>query len=152
MMEAPDNPAALVERVVVMNDLRGLDETERMAYYAELCSSLGLNPLSRPFEYIVLDGRLTLYATRSCTDQLRTIRGISITSLEAHRDGDLYIVKAEGHDRTGRQDKASGVVSIQGLRGNPLANAIMRAETKAKRRLTLSLAGLGFPDESEVVP
>jgi CO dehydrogenase nickel-insertion accessory protein CooC1 len=28
---------------------------------------------------------------------------------------------------------------------------MMKAETKAKRRLTLSLAGLGWPDESEVV-
>jgi hypothetical protein len=30
------------------------------------------------------------------------------------------------------------------------ANAMMKAETKAKRRLTLSLAGLGWMDETEV--
>jgi hypothetical protein len=35
-----------------------------------------------------------------------------------------------------------------------LANALMRAETKAKRRVTLSIAGLGWLDETEfdIVP
>jgi hypothetical protein len=41
-------------------------------------------------------------------------------------------------------------VSIKGLSGEALANATMKAETKAKRRLTLSLVGLGFLDESEI--
>jgi hypothetical protein len=31
-----------------------------------------------------------------------------------------------------------------------LANAFMKAETKAKRRVTLSICGLGFLDESEI--
>jgi len=30
------------------------------------------------------------------------------------------------------------------------ANAIMKCETKAKRRVTLSICGLGFLDETEV--
>jgi len=34
--------------------------------------------------------------------------------------------------------------------GEALANALMKASTKAKRRLTLSLCGLGFLDETEV--
>jgi hypothetical protein len=37
------------------------------------------------------------------------------------------------------------------LKGDALANALMRAETKAKRRVTLSLAGLGWLDETEIV-
>ena len=39
---------------------------------------------------------------------------------------------------------------ITGLKGEALANALMKAETKAKRRVTLSLCGLSWPDESEV--
>jgi hypothetical protein len=31
-----------------------------------------------------------------------------------------------------------------------LANALMKAETKAKRRVTLSIAGLGWLDETEL--
>ena len=41
-------------------------------------------------------------------------------------------------------------MSIAGLKGEAKANAIMKAETKAKRRVTLSIVGLGWTDESEV--
>jgi len=46
--------------------------------------------------------------------------------------------------------EATGAVDIKGLTGKNLANAFMKAETKAKRRVTLSICGLGFLDESEV--
>ena len=36
------------------------------------------------------------------------------------------------------------------LKGDALANALMKAETKAKRRVTLSIAGLGWLDETEL--
>jgi hypothetical protein len=49
-----------------------------------------------------------------------------------------------------RQDESTGVVALAGLRGEALANARMKAETKAKRRVTLSLCGLGWLDETEV--
>jgi hypothetical protein len=55
-----------------------------------------------------------------------------------------------GHDQSGRTDSDTGAVSITGLKGENRANAIMKAITKGKRRLTLSLAGLGWLDESEV--
>jgi hypothetical protein len=143
--------AAIAEQVIIKGDLAKLTEAERMSYYSELCRSLGLNPLTRPFEYIVLNGKLTLYPTRGAGDQLRSVRGITITGLTPSQVGDLLIVVASGRDRTGREDSSTGVVSSAGLKGEALANAMMKAETKAKRRLTLSLAGLGWPDESEVV-
>jgi hypothetical protein len=40
--------------------------------------------------------------------------------------------------------------SVTTISGEALANAIMKAETKAKRRVTLSLCGLGMTDESEL--
>ena len=43
-----------------------------------------------------------------------------------------------------------GVVSIDKLSGEFRANAILKAITKAKRRVTLSVCGLGFLDETEV--
>lgn len=146
----PSDGAALAEQVVIKGDLVKLTEHEQKAYYSAVCDSLGLNPLTRPFEYIALNGKLTLYATRACGDQLRANRGITITSLEPRQIGDLYVVVAAGRDRTGREDSSTGAVAIAGLRGEALANAMMKAETKAKRRLTLSLAGLGWTDETEV--
>ena len=142
--------AQIAEQVIIKGDLSKLSEPERMAYYSEVCRSLGLNPLTRPFEYITLNGRLTLYATRAAGDQLRSIRGITITGLDPRQVGDLFVVVATGRDRTGREDSSTGAVATRGLSGEALANAMMKAETKAKRRLTLSLAGLGWSDETEV--
>jgi len=144
-----DNQAAVLEQVVVQGDLSKLTPAERVAYYKAVCESVGLNPLTKPFDYINLNGRLTLYAKRDAADQLRKIHGISITKLERDYQDDIYVVTAYGQDKTGRVDSATGAVAIAGLRGEAKANAIMKAETKAKRRLTLSLAGLGWLDETE---
>lgn len=143
--------AAVLEQVVVQGDLSKLGPAERVAYYKTVCESVGLNPFTKPFEYITLNGKLTLYAKRDATDQLRSINGVSveITSREMHDNG-IYVVTARAKDRNGRTDEAIGAVSIANLKGDALANAIMKAETKAKRRVTLSICGLGWLDETEV--
>ena len=115
-----------------------------------MCESVGLNPLTKPFDYIVLNGKLTLYAKKDATDQLRSIHGISVYRLERDVTADTVDVTAYGRDRTGREDASLGSVPITNLKGEALANAKMKAETKAKRRLTLSLAGMGWLDETEV--
>ena len=46
--------------------------------------------------------------------------------------------------------RSTGAVPIAGLKGEEFANALMKAETKAKRRATLSICGLGVLDETEV--
>lgn len=144
--------SALVEKVVVGGDLSKLTPAERLSYYSRICMSLGLNPLTRPFQYIWLNGKLTLYAGAGCTDQLRERNGVSITKIERGGDDDTYEVVAYAKDRNGREDAAIGAVAIKGLTGEARANAKMKAETKAKRRVTLSIVGLGMMDESEVGP
>ena len=62
---------SIVERVVMLGDLSKLTADERMEYYRQVCASMGLNPLTRPFDYIDLHGKLTLYAKRDAADQLR---------------------------------------------------------------------------------
>jgi len=143
------SPATL-EKVLLAGDLSALTEAQRIEYYKGVCASLGLNPLTQPFSYLRLSGRLVLYATRAATDQLRSLHGISITEVRIDRTEDVIAVTVRGRARDGREDCEIGVVSIAGLRGDPLANAEMKALTKAKRRLTLSLAGLGWLDETEV--
>ncbi len=51
---------------------------------------------------------------------------------------------------SGRTDESIGAVPIDTLKGESRANAMMKAETKAKRRVTLSISGLGMLDESEL--
>lgn len=144
------NGAAILEQVVIGGDLERLAPAERVAYYRAVCESVGLNPLTKPFEYIRLNNKLTLYAKRDCTDQLRSLKGISVIRLEREVAEGIYVVTAYGQDAQGRTDSAIGAVPIANLQGENRANAMMKAETKAKRRLTLSLAGLGFLDETEV--
>jgi len=149
MSESVIPSPGVLERALISGDLSGLSESQRLEYYRAVCESLGLNPLTRPFEYLRLNGRLVLYATRAAADQLRSIHGISILDAQIERQDDLITVTVRGRNRDGREDVEVGVVSVAGLRGEALANAQMKALTKAKRRLTLSLAGLGWLDETE---
>jgi hypothetical protein len=146
----PVKAAEIMEAVIARGDLAELTPQERGRYYARVCESVGLNPMTRPFEYLTLNGRLILYARKDCTDQLRKIHKVSVTDLiESEREG-VFVVTAKVVNADGRTDAAKGAVNISKLQGDALANALMKAETKAKRRATLSICGLGFLDETEV--
>jgi hypothetical protein len=140
----------ILEQLLINGDLSSLSASERLDYYAKVCESLGLNPLTKPFAYIKLNGKLVLYALRDCTEQLRKIHGVSVSGMITQLIGDVYVVKASFTDKTGRTDQATGAVPIKGLSGENLANAYMKAETKCKRRGTLSICGMGMLDETEV--
>ena len=143
--------AMTLEKVLIGGDLKDLTPEERVIYYKKTCDSLNLNYLTKPFEYITLKGKLTLYARKDATEQLRKVNKVSITNLETKvMEGGVYVVTAHAKSADGREDVATGVVSVGGLRGDSLANAFMTAETKAKRRVTLSICGLGMIDESEL--
>ena len=143
-------PSEVMEKVVIGGDLAGLNAAQRAEYYGAVCRSLGLNQLTKPFEYLDLNGKLRLYALRDCADQLRRLHGISISIANRERTSDLYVVTARAKDRHGREDESTGAVTVGNLKGDALANALMKAETKAKRRVTLSIAGLGWLDETEL--
>lgn len=131
-------------------DLSRLTPEQRAGYYGLVCESLGLNPYTRPFEFLSLQGKLTLYARRDATDQLRRIHRVSTEVVGREQREELYVVTARTTTPDGRSDEAVGAVPIAGLRGEALAAAIMKAETKAKRRVTLSIVGRGWTDESEL--
>lgn len=142
--------ADAVEAVLIQGDLAKLNTEQRNEYYMRVCHSVGLNPLTQPFAYIVLNGKLTLYAKRDATDQLRALHDVSVVdATESEREG-VYIVTTKVRDARGRTDISKGAVNIANLKGEALANAMMKAETKAKRRATLSICGLGLLDETEV--
>jgi len=142
---------ALIEQVVMGGDLSKLTPKDRLAYYARVCDSVGINPLTKPFDYLNLSGKLVLYANRGATEQLRKVHGVSVTEMAKEVIEGIYVVTATFTDKTGRKDQATGAVPITGLKGEALANAMLKAETKCKRRGTLSICGLGMLDETEVV-
>jgi hypothetical protein len=144
--------AAALEKVLATGDLSKLSTQERLLYYRKTCESCGLNPLTKPFIYITLNSKLMLYPVKECAEQLRMNHGVAIkvTRREALFDDSIYQVTVVAQDRRGRTDEATGCVAIKGLQGLDLANALMKAETKAKRRVTFSICGLGWmADETE---
>lgn len=169
---APVDMAGAIEKVLISGDLAPLTPEQRVTYYNRVCESLGLNPLTKPFDYIKLNGKLTLYARKDCTDQLRARDDISVRIVDRSIIDGVYVVTARASDANGRTDESTGAVPLVREDGTwsgpshdrqfqpngqyiPLkpedkANAYMKAETKAKRRVTLSFCGLGMLDESEI--
>lgn len=152
MTEIASRPTGVevLENVIIKGDLGQLQPNERVVYYNKVCESVGLNPFTQPFSYIKLNNKLTLYALKGATDQLRSLHGVSIEAPKVDYVDDLIIVSVIARDKTGRTDADTGAVTIGGLKGEAKANAIMKAITKAKRRVTLSMCGLGMLDETEV--
>ena len=154
-----------VEAVMIGGDLAVLTSEQRFNYYLDVCRSLRLNPLTQPFGYISLDGEMKLYAKKDCAEQLRKLNGIGVTEMtkEYDKDAGIMTVTVKGLDKWGKVDIASGSLHMKkvfwenrvkkefDLTGQDRANAMMKCETKAKRRLALSMSGLSMPDESEVV-
>jgi hypothetical protein len=182
---APLTVSEAVEKCLIVGDLTPLTVEQRLEYYKTLCKSLGLNPLTRPFEYIVFtnrdeddvpdnpqqqqapQGKMVLYARADCAAQLRKIHKVGIRPrARRYREGEFYNVEIDLFTLDGRTDTAIGIVPLKkwkrvgsnpnaqkqlvDLNGRELANAMMKAETKAKRRGTLSICGLHMLDESEL--
>jgi hypothetical protein len=151
----PDGPALsaeTLEKVMVEGDLSKLSARQRIEWYRARCEAAGLDPRAQPFQYLSLQGKLVLYATKACSEQLTGIHKLSValTGRSHDRDAGIYTVDARATFPSGRSSDDTGVVSVAGLKGEALSNAIMKATTKAKRRAVLSACGLAMPDESEV--
>jgi hypothetical protein len=136
--------------IVSSGDLKGFTPKQRTQYYLFRCRQAGLDPSSQPFTYITFQGKGVLYANRTAADQLRKIHGISIENVQFEDDGEYLTYEITVRDRSGRSDHEVGVVFAGKVQGAERANARMKAMTKAKRRATYSICGLGMLDETEV--
>lgn len=152
------NYAQILEKVVTKGDLADLSPSDRANYYKDICDSLKLNWRTKPFEFLELKDRqsgktkIVLYARKDCCEQLRKRDGITVRILSQQLDPDsgIFTVHVEAAGTDGRRDEDIGCTVLKGLTAEDKANAMMKAITKAKRRVTLSICGLGFLDESEV--
>jgi hypothetical protein len=165
-----------VEQALLIGDLSQMSDEVRIAYYIATCRSVGLNPLTKPFQALKGDdGKISLYPDKGCAEQLRKLHRVSVKVVGRELLDDLYIVTVRASMPDGREEEAQGVVPIAKAKGTweqskegrryfrpavdadgrevtlPLsvterATAMMRCETKAKRRVTLAICGLGMPD------
>ena len=143
-----------LEKVILNADLSSLTGEQRVNYYMQVCNQYGLDAFTRPFEYIKLNNKLTLYATKACAAALIELKSISTRIVSQEQFQDVFVVTCEAtrKDENGNTQVAQdiGVVPIANLKGDQLGNAMMKASTKAKRRTVLNMAGLGQTDETEI--
>lgn len=137
------------------DDLEELSNEERAEYNARFCEHLGIPSNLGLLKYFYannIEGRRTLilYATRGATDIIRGNRGITVDSLDQVNGEGFVNFTARAHDASGRYEMATGAAGTTDLKGEKLANAIMSAQTKALRRVTLQFVGGGLLDESEI--
>lgn len=147
---AKTDNAKIYESLALKGDLSALSPQDKTHYYASLCDRLGLDPATQPFIPLKLNGKEILYASRGCTDQLARIHRVNRQIIKEEEMRGAYIVTVEAMLPDGRKEQSKGAVTIEGLKGDAFCNAIMKAETKAKRRATLSILGLGLLDETEL--
>lgn len=144
------NTARVVESLVLRGDISALTPEEKAAYYTQRCLSLGLDPASKPFAILRLNGKEILYAEKGAADQLaklhkvnrKVTRGPEVIDIAGKKQV-LVIVEASMPDGRVEMDLATV----------PLAdpdNVFMKVISKAKRRATLSILGLGMLDRDEL--
>lgn len=161
--------------LTVKGDLGKLTPDQQEAYYIGVCNHLGLAYITRPFDFLTLKGpggeRTVLYARKDATEQLRKKHHISLEAEDPVLDEErgVVTVKVTARMSDGRSDQDFGSSSVcrevirdkddshptkwaelVPLTGKDYENAVLRAVTKGKRRVTLSICGLGFLDESEI--
>lgn len=130
-------------------DTKALSHNERVATLAALSKALGLNPLVNGVQFLSLSGREVLYVTKQATDQIaarlrlnrETIAGPEVRDFGGTK---LVFCQVRVTAPDGRSEVATATLPL-----GDLVNAAMKVETKAKRRATLSLAGLGLLTEEE---
>lgn len=146
---AGDLSARLVESVVVRGDLSGLSPEDKARHYLQLCEQLGLNPATQPIAFLRLQNREVAYVRREGTDQLAALHRLNREIIDGPRVIDVagtklvYAVCRITHPN-GRFETSTATMPLQNI-----ANVLMAVESKAKRRATLSILGLGAMDETE---
>lgn len=150
-----EEAALAVQRVSAQGkDTKALTQEERMATLAGLSRALGLNPLTNSVRFLPMQGGEVLYVTRQATDQIAArlrLRRETLVGPEVRDIGGQKMVFCQVRVTApdGRSEVATATLPLR----DP-ANDLMKCETKAKRRATLSLAGLGLltEEETETIP
>lgn len=144
------------DNFIPMYDLESLNETQRQDYLKAVCKHMGVPDNLNLVALIRQDdgegpARLVAYAKRGATENVRNNLQINVISLTSQVvAGSIVFTATAVSKKTGRQEISTGSKYIEGATGKFLDDAIMTAQTRALRRVTLQFVGAGVLDESEV--
>lgn len=145
----------IVESIVLRGDISGLSPAQKVQYANSLALAVGLDPATTPFKSIRFERKgvvkEVMYADKGTAEQLRMLHCVDIKVTNKEVVDGIYIVTVRATLPNGRGDEDIGAVPFADQNyADAKANAFMKAFTKAKRRATLSILGLGMLDESEI--
>ena len=137
--------------LVTNGDCSKLTPKQQLQYYQARCEAAGIDARTQPFQFLKLGGKVVLYALKGATDQLASKHGIVCEILSQQTEQGIRTVTVRATTKDGRQTDEIGCVPVSHIKKpDDLANAFMKAVTKAKRRAVISICGLGVIDESEL--
>ena len=135
---------------IVIRDLGSLTPEQQEQWALEVCQKYAMDIALCPISFIKLNGKVTPYLNRTGSEQLIFAHKLSVKITDPIIIGGICTVRATASLPNGTSNDNIGCVSVEGLTGDALCNAVMKAVTKAKRRAVIGAVGLGFLDETEV--
>jgi hypothetical protein len=145
------------ELALMRGNLQGLTKGQIADVVAMLADKMGVDPSLAPIDVIpTREGKLVPYINARGAAQLRRMHNLEVIAMELvkERPG-LVVLRCTLRRGDGSTDMAIGAAEYREDRPQDEANAWMRAETKAKRRATMSAVGIfleGPSDEVEGEP
>jgi hypothetical protein len=153
MSEMPakyDAEPAVIEQLI-RGDISGVSREALLRYIFLFCERVGISPLAVPFSLMKTQRGMQLVANRNFYDAVASKYSVSRECVgEGFFEGTkLYYTRYRATTPDGRVTEDMALVDTAGLNGNDLANAIMKAHTKGRNRVTRAHLGFPFPDETE---
>ena len=143
--------ARIVHSYLTKGDVSGLTPVQLTHLVVRMCEDMGLNPDTQPFQVLQQGSKHILYATRNATDQLARIHNVTRIIVDGPKLGKVgsvsaWYCKCRATLPNGRSEESTAWVVDADI------NSPMKCETKAKRRATLAILGLGISSEDELKP
>jgi hypothetical protein len=143
-----------VETALIRGDMSGLTRDQLYQAKVMLADQMGIDASLSPVDFIPdkKTGRLVPYINSRGAAQLRRKHGLEVTAIEVvtHREG-LIVLRCVLRGQDGRTDQALGAAGWLPDMAHDEARAWLVAETRAKRRATMSAVGIFLEGPSEEV-
>lgn len=149
--EVTKQQEALV-KATLSQDWGRTNDQVKVRFIAHLCNQLSIPAVMNPFIFIKTKNGQKLYTPSEGAYLIASKNRIStkIKDRSYDKERQIYSVTVECSTPDGRTSEDIGHMFLGGLQGENLANAMMKAETKAKRRAILSTVGLSVLTEDAI--
>jgi hypothetical protein len=146
-------PEDRVEQALAWGDLSRLTKAELFEVKKRLAERMGVDLSLTPIDLIpTREGKLIPYINARGAAELRRRHGLEVVAIEVVKERiGLVVLRCVLRGQDGRMDQAFGAAEWREDRPSDEARSWMVAETRAKRRATMSAVGIFLEGPSEEV-